>query len=432
MKRGACVFTFLSVFTLLVLRGVGGVVCLLTTLLLLLSSYGSGGGLISPVPHPMLGISSIHPSDSSMITQLFSPSASRLGGFSIGQGERGARITSPIVAHSTPSVMTQKAHVADSTIDMSSICPNVSQIGGCRFARHSIPSTFSNFHVTFVSSLRCGDLFGRGKLRDLIHLLGTRRTSMLLVKNSCRRKYRCIPRLFTTLTGIGAPVKACKIVKGGSCRHYRSRVVHRVRHCNVQPLRRRVSALEHSKTRVVLTNMHGPFSLTGGKISPALSLSSSSFMVLLMRAPSCTRSISITGSSLILTKRARNKRIQVLKCTPVVPSRCNDHFLAKLGCGSTGVPVVIAGKVNASGGGVHVNTPTRVIVVALRHLQGRWFSNVTKIKEVGTSNLLCGSFVCDQVGRVACVFSNDRNFSSRNEASFRCKEVYCICIQKWL
>lgn len=339
--------------------------CLLFLFSFLFSSYGSGGGLMMSPSCPVLGTSSLCSSASALSSALFTPSCSALGGPRHDGGHRGR--SGPIIAHpSIPTKATPNALVARSRMDISSTCGKMSQIMGCSFARQSIPRTFSNFHVTFVSSFRCGDLFGRGRLTDLIHLLVTRRTSMLLVKKSCRRNYRCMPRLFTTLSRIGAPVKACNIVNGGSCRHYRSSVIHRVRHCNVHILRRQISALGHRKRRVLVTNIHGPFSLGRGTGSPALSLSPRSFIVLLIRAPSCIRSISITGASLTLTKRARNKRIYVFNCTPVVPSRCKDHFLAKLGCGATGVPVVIAGNLNASGEGVHVNTPARIIIVALR------------------------------------------------------------------
>lgn len=352
-------------------RGVGGVVCSIVLLALLsLTSYGSGGGVISALPSPILGASSIRTSATSAIpTSIFTPSRTKLGRLSI-SGRGGDRPTGgrAVTKARSTSHMLHRTGVASSARDISSTCTNISHIIGCSFARQSIPRTFRNFHVTFISSLRCGDLLGRRKLGGLIHLLVTRGTSILLVKNSCRRNYRCIRPLFTTLSHIGAPVKACNMVKGGSCRHYRSRVIHAVGRCKVEILRRRMSALQGSNRRVVVTNMHGPFSLARGNISPALTLSPGSFIVLLMRAPSCVRSISITGASLTLTKRARNKRIHIFKITPILGSRCKGHFLAKLTCGATGVPLVVAGKVNASRLPVHVNTPTRIMVVALRQL----------------------------------------------------------------
>lgn len=342
--------------------------------LLLLSSYHSGQVVAISLPRPIVRTSDARLNSAVKLPTHLSPvfAFSRSSLHGIHHRPTGNRMGGRRVGGATPMrgmVIRQNAEVASGAARMNSTCGNIDHVGACSFARHSIPTTFRNFHVTFISSLRCGDLLGRRKLGSLIHLLVSRGTSILLVNNSFRRNYRCIPPIVTTLTRIGAPLNACTILNGGSCRTYCSSVIHRVERCNVRLLRRGISALQHNNRQVLITNIHGPFSLNGGNASPALNLSPSSFMVLLARAPSCTRSIPIAGSSLVLTKRARNKRIALFKlCTPVIPSRCKRQFLSKLGCGSGGVPVVIAGNVNASRGTVHVFTPTRIIVVILRQL----------------------------------------------------------------
>lgn len=208
--------------------------------------------------------------------------------------------------------------------------PKMKHIGRCSFCDCSVPPTFSNFQVKFTSSFRCRDHFGEDRLGDTIQTLGSVRTSILLLNKSCHNGgNKGLSALFATLDEICAPCKAFTIVKGRSCNCYCSRIIRTVRGGRIQLVRRGDCGLVGSNRCVVIDNMHGPFSLGGGNSSPSRRFLTSSFVVLLARAPSCTRSASMSGTGLILTKRARNKRIDLFGgCSPMGRSVCKGHFLA--------------------------------------------------------------------------------------------------------
>lgn len=229
-----------------------------------------------------------------------------------------------------------------------------------------VPREFEGVTIAFLSDIHYKSRLDSIGLRSIKNILIELKPDVVLLGGDYQEGCEYVLPMVEACTAWKAPLGMAGVMGNNDY----ERCTEEIRSCfeshGVRILEGGNMAIRRGDSEIIVSGAKNTFKARESEISPTLSLSDSSYVILLTHTPDYAEDVDIKNTDIVLAGHTHGGQVTLFGAiAPINPSHYGRRFLRGICKTSTGIPVLVSTGIGTSRKAIRMFAPAEIIIITL-------------------------------------------------------------------